>query len=117
MKSKCLPLLVLSMFMSTLAYGNGDIGFGKIKGYKVGNADENVFKVYLEDGYTNDDLGCNGIVMIRFSDFEGASRDERRLDQMVSTVIAAYMAGKKVRFYSHKDNCDATFVALQETRF
>ena len=39
---------------------------------------------------------------------------DSRFEMIYSATLAAYMSGKKVRYYSHSDNCYATFIALQE---
>ncbi len=110
-------LVTLALTSSAFVYAGTDIGFGTIKGYKTGNGDVDSMIVYLNDGYLYDIGDCKGQVTILFSDFNDTNRSESRLELMMSTVLAAYMSGKKVRFHSHKDNCDVTFVGLQETYF
>jgi len=107
---------LLVTFFTFSSFANVDIGFGTIKGYKVGNADKNEITVYLNEGYERDLGECKGAIVIKLSDY-GDVRSEKRLDLMMSTILAAYMSNKKVRFYSHKGSCEATFVALQETVF
>ena len=100
--------------LSAPVYGGVNIGWGTIKGYKIGDGDADTIRIWLNDDYTHDAGNCNGIVTIKFSDFGGSGRDEKRIAHMMSTVLAAYMGGKKIRFHSHKNNCDVTFVAMQE---
>jgi len=109
-------LVTVILFLSLPAVAGKNIGFGTIKGYKIGNGDLDTVIVYLNEGYELDDGNCSGQVTIRFSDY-GGSRSEKRVDQMMSTILAAYVSGKKIRFFSHKDNCDVTFVALQEAHY
>ncbi len=116
MKSLCKNVFLAFILMSSIpAIAGQYIGFGTIKGYSIGANDANEINVYLNDGYTNDAGNCNGAVKIKYSDYDGTPRSEKRLDQMMSTILAAYVSGKKIRFHSHKNNCDVTWVKLQET--
>ncbi len=109
-------LIFSVVFFSASLLAGTNIGYGTIKGYKIGAADSNSIMVYLNDGYTLDNGGCEGIIYIQYADFDGVLRSEKRLDQMMASVMAAYSMDKKVRFHTHKVNsCDATFVALQES--
>ena len=117
MKSICKIIITTFFLLQTSSvFAGTDIGFGTIKGYKIGNADNNEIAIFLNDGYERDLGNCKGQVTIKFSDYDTV-RSEKRIDQMMSTIIAAYMSNKKVRFYSHKNNCEVTFVALQESYF
>ncbi len=110
--------LCLAFLCSSISvYAGTNIGLGIIKGYKIGDGDAESIMVYLNDGYRYDDGDCKGVVRILFSDFNDTSRSKSRLELIMSTVLAAYMSNKSVRFHSHKNNCDVTFVALQESYF
>ncbi len=109
---RSLALLLMFVSVGSFAAG-GNIGFGKIKGIKVGNSNGEDLKIFLESGYSHDQFSCNGVVFVTKSHL-----NDDRFNMIYSASMAAYMANKKVRFYSHTDNsCEATFVALQETVF
>ncbi len=90
----------------------GNIGYGTIKGIKIGNGNADQVIVYLNDGYTHDDHSCSGAVII-----EKSLMSETRFNLLHSYALSAYMANKKARFYSHSNNCNATFIGLQEEYF
>lgn len=105
------------MLISSLAFSGANIGFGTVKGIKVyNNATPKFTKVYLNSDATNMDVPeCNGAATITHQNY---ASEPAALNQMISIVLAAYMSGKKIRLLSSDDNeCEATFIAIQENYF
>ena len=78
----------------------------------MGNSQNPDLKIYMETGRTHDEHACNGVLIV-----SKAQVNDERFEMIYSAAMAAYMAKRKVRFYSHSNNCNATFIALQETYF
>ncbi|MEX2964568.1 hypothetical protein [Microbulbifer sp. TYP-18] len=104
---------VLFSLLSSVGIANEDVGFGYIKGIKIGHGNGDAITVYLEDGYTRDERNCQGVVNFRAQDMSAS-----RYNQITSVLLSANVANKKVRLHSHlQSGCNATFVAMQETYF
>jgi len=103
----------LLALVSLSATAGEDIGFGIIKGIKIGDSNVDQISVYLKDGYTHNKRNCNGVVHFRASDMSIV-----RYNQITSVLLSANLANKKVRLHSHFPNgCNGTFVAIQESVF
>jgi len=112
MRLKTIIFSVVACFTASVALAE-DIGFGTIKGIKVGHGNIDQIAVHLDDGYTLNGRNCNGVIFVRKSDISS-----ERMSQITSVLLAAYMAGKKIRLHSHlPTGCNATFIAIQESYF
>lgn len=96
----------------------GDIAFGKVTGTKVYSFNDNKLrKVYFEQGATLDTPGCKeqerpfGIITY-------SKKSEASVSHMLSVILAAQMANKKVRIFSQSENgCEIDFVGLQDSYY
>ena len=108
--------IILCLLLSLNAYA-GDVVFGTIKGIKLYDfSGDKSIKVYFNADATNINVKCvsgSSIVAI----LSIASHDEATVNRMLSMLLSANMAGKKVRIHSAVDSCEIDFVAIQETYY
>lgn len=111
MKNMSRFIVFVLMLFPTVLHAE-DIGFGFIQGIKIGHSNQEAAYIYLEPGYTNDSIGCNGELKLRY-----AILSKTRLDQIFAAALSAQLARKKIRFHSHNSNCDITFAVMQDVNF
>lgn len=108
--------IALAAFLCLLSHVSfaDDIAFGEIKGIKVYDfPSSKVTKIYFADGASKLIEDCDGVAIITHALHEGSTRQV-----MTSIALAAYMAGKKVRAYSHSaGSCEIDLIAVQDSYF
>jgi hypothetical protein len=83
----------------------GECGIGKIVDYVEGGWDQDSLIIKLETLLPNQHPGtfwANDFVR-----FERSRLGDSRYNGMRSTLLAAFMAGKSIRIYSHTNRCDS----------
>jgi hypothetical protein len=99
--------------MSNITLAATDIGLGTLKAVKVYDlGSDKSIRIYFNDDVIHENSVCSKNAKVTYS-----SHDKEFVDRFLSVAMAAYMAGKKVRVTSNTDDCEASFIALQETRF
>lgn len=121
MRSQIKKLIFTLFFLITMlptAFAAGaNIGHGTVKAIKVySNASPKFTKIYLNLDASNVDLPeCNYAATITHNKYEN---DKAALNQMMSIVLSAYMANKKIRLWTSDDTtCEANMVSIQESYF
>ena len=95
-------LLLLGGASETYA---GECGVGKIVSYVEGGWDQDNLMIRLDSIQPNQHPGTfwdNNVVR-----FERARLGDSRYNGMRSALLAAFMAGKTIRIYTHSNRCDS----------
>lgn len=97
-------LLIATLFSSSASFA-GECGTGKIVTYVEGGWDQDNLMIKLETLLPNQHPGtfwANDFVR-----FERTRLGDFRYNGMRSALLAAFMAGKTIRIYTHTNRCDS----------
>ena len=108
-----LTLLSLTFF-SVSASAAPTIAYGTIKGIKnYGlNPNSHYVQVHFNDGYQTDIPSCNGVATITLPT---TGTMAPIVQTWLSQIVAAYVAGMKIKLSSTANECTAEFVLFSET--
>ncbi len=111
MRYLALSILVL---LPGVALAGDNIAFGLVKGIKVYHfATTKETRIAFESSATHQSIpGCNLEAKLVHS-----QHDDATLNRLLGLALTAYTSGRKLRAYSSNDDCNADFLALQETYF
>ncbi|GLX84519.1 hypothetical protein tloyanaT_07710 [Thalassotalea loyana] len=112
MKLKVIIFFLVSFFCN-FSYAATDIGLGTliaVKVYDLGT--DKSIRVYFGNDVTFENQSCLRVAKVTYN-----AHDKEFVDRFLSVAMAAYMSGKKVRITSNTNDCEASLIALQETRF
>ncbi|KZN59026.1 hypothetical protein [Pseudoalteromonas luteoviolacea] len=113
---KIIFTLVMLFSLDSMA---ADIALGNIRGLKVYDFDNNKsIRIYFEKNAIHTNSNACVEQGYQTAIITVAKHDEATVDRMLSIVLAAQMANKKIRVASANANsCEVDFIALQESYF
>ena len=108
--------MTLLLFFSCVTYADS-IGFGKIAGIKqyAFSSTQNI-KVFFQADATLINETCKESQRV-YGVITANNHDAEIIDRMLSLIMTAYVANKKVRLHSEDNSCEIGFVSLQEEYF
>ena len=106
-------LLAITTAFSCVVSAATDIGHGTLKGIKVYDlgADKSI-RIYFNNDVNNENTNCSKVAKVTYN-----LHDKEFVDRFLSIAMAAYISGKKVRVVSNTNDCEASFIGIQELRF
>ncbi len=102
---RILPMFFLAVMCFSGKLYAGECGIGKIVTYVDGGWDQDNLIIKLDTLLPNQHPGTFWVN--EFVRFERSRIGDARLNGMRSTLLAAFMAGKTIRIYTHSNRCDS----------
>lgn len=102
--------------MKTLSSQAGEVAFGTLKGIKLYDfSGDKSIRIYFHSGatYVNEACVHDGRPIAVINKVNHGFT----IDRMLSMLLSAQMAGKKVRVHAEGDDCEVGFIAIQDMLF
>lgn len=109
-------IITLLLLFSSVSYA-GSIGFGKVVGIKQYDfSSNNTIKIFLHPDAALSNESCIEKQRV-YGVITPSKHDANVIDRMLSLLMTAYVADRKIRLHSESNSCEIDFVSLQEDVF